>query len=91
MASFEHVQERELASSLECAVMHAVDGIWNQRCRVELGRFSELNVGNDGLHASGVANPVCMRGQKKERREHGSDNKIERREFLPASPAQMRT
>jgi hypothetical protein len=37
VASFEHVQEREFASSLERAVLHAVDGVRHQRLRVELG------------------------------------------------------
>ena len=37
VASFEHVQEREFSSSLECAVLYAIDGIRCQRCRVELG------------------------------------------------------
>jgi hypothetical protein len=60
VASLEHVQERELASSLECAVLYAIDGVRHQRVRVELGRLGEPNLRDDGLHAGGVANPVCV-------------------------------
>ena len=37
VASFEHVQKREFARSLECSVLYAVDGVRHQRRRVELG------------------------------------------------------
>ena len=88
MASFKHVQERKFASGLECTVLHAIDGVRHQRLRVELGRLGELDLRDDGLHAGGVANPVCVRRQKKEIVSHGL---VARRQFLPASPAQIST
>ena len=60
VASFKHVQEREFPSGLERAVLHAIDSVWHQRRRVELSRLLELNLGDDGLHASSVTNPVYV-------------------------------
>ena len=60
MAGFKHFQEREIASGLERAVLHPVDSVWRQRLRVELGRLLELNLGDHGLHAGGVTNPVYV-------------------------------
>ena len=77
VASFKHVQEREIASGLERAVLHPIDSVWHQRRRVELGRLFKLNLGDDGLHAGGVTNPVYVTRRKLDNVSHGLDGMVE--------------
>ena len=73
VTSFKDIQEREISSGLERAVLHPIDGVWHQRLRVELGGLLELKLGDHGLHAGRVTNPVYVSRRKLESVSHGSD------------------
>ena len=85
MACFEHVQERKFASGLKRAVLHAADGVRYQGLRVEFGRLGELELSDDRLNTSGVANPVWKK------RAYRSASAWSKMGELPASPAQIST
>lgn len=58
VASFVHAEKVQVADALELAARHAVDRVFGEVCRLELGRTAVVEVFDDKLAAVPVADPV---------------------------------